>query len=77
MFNLAEKEKRECQGLVDSLREMLDVRNVTIECLQKKVDELEMLCSSLKVSKGAAGHPLINLSVGLCIIPPLVCFRDR
>ncbi|XP_075040004.1 E3 ubiquitin-protein ligase TRAIP [Mixophyes fleayi] len=43
-----EKEKRECQHLVDSLREMLDVRNVTIECLQKKEEDLEMLCSSLK-----------------------------
>ncbi|XP_075688105.1 E3 ubiquitin-protein ligase TRAIP [Rhinoderma darwinii] len=43
-----EKERRECQDLVDSLREMLDIRNVTIECLQKKVDELEMLCSTLK-----------------------------
>ncbi|XP_063797492.1 E3 ubiquitin-protein ligase TRAIP isoform X2 [Pseudophryne corroboree] len=43
-----EKEKRECQGLVDSLREMLDVRNVTIECLQKKVEDLEMLSSSLR-----------------------------
>ncbi|XP_056381200.1 E3 ubiquitin-protein ligase TRAIP [Hyla sarda] len=43
-----EKEKRECQNLVDSLREMLDIRNVTIESMQKKVNELEMLCSSLK-----------------------------
>ncbi|XP_044129285.1 E3 ubiquitin-protein ligase TRAIP [Bufo gargarizans] len=43
-----EKEKRKCQDLVDSLREMLEIRNVTIEALQKKVEELEMLCSSLK-----------------------------
>ncbi|XP_069824758.1 E3 ubiquitin-protein ligase TRAIP [Dendropsophus ebraccatus] len=47
-LHIKEKEKKECQNLVDSLREMLDIRNVTIECLQKKVDELEMLCSSLK-----------------------------
>ncbi|KAM9326713.1 E3 ubiquitin-protein ligase TRAIP [Gastrophryne carolinensis] len=43
-----EKEKRECQQLVDSLREMLDIRNVTIECLEKKIRDLEMLCGSLK-----------------------------
>ncbi|XP_040263042.1 E3 ubiquitin-protein ligase TRAIP isoform X2 [Bufo bufo] len=43
-----EKEKRKCQDLVDSLREMLEIRNVTIEALQRKVEELEMLSSSLK-----------------------------
>ncbi|KAM4722255.1 E3 ubiquitin-protein ligase TRAIP [Rhinophrynus dorsalis] len=43
-----EKEKRECQGLVDSLREMLDVRNVTIQSLQKELGDMEMLCSTLK-----------------------------
>ncbi|XP_073501313.1 E3 ubiquitin-protein ligase TRAIP [Phyllobates terribilis] len=47
-LHLREKEKRESQNLVDSLREMLEIRNVTIESLQRKVDELEMLCSSLK-----------------------------
>ncbi|OCT85647.1 hypothetical protein XELAEV_18023818mg [Xenopus laevis] len=43
-----EKEKRECQGLVDSLREMLDVRNVTIQSQQKELGDMEMLCSTLK-----------------------------
>ncbi|KAM4651370.1 E3 ubiquitin-protein ligase TRAIP [Discoglossus pictus] len=43
-----EKEKRECQILVDSLREMLDVRNVTIQSLQKELGDTEMLCSTLR-----------------------------
>ncbi|KAM8930021.1 E3 ubiquitin-protein ligase TRAIP [Pelodytes ibericus] len=43
-----DKEKRECQNLVDSLREMLDVRNVTIESLRKELGGMEMLCSTLK-----------------------------
>ncbi|KAM4021681.1 E3 ubiquitin-protein ligase TRAIP [Anomaloglossus baeobatrachus] len=47
-LHMKEKEKREYQNLVDSLREMLEIRNVSIESLQRKVDELEMLCSSLK-----------------------------
>uniref|UniRef100_A0A8C6ZT15 TRAF interacting protein n=1 Tax=Nothoprocta perdicaria TaxID=30464 RepID=A0A8C6ZT15_NOTPE len=45
---LREKEKRECQDLVDGLRDTLDVRNATIESLQKVLAETEMLCSSLK-----------------------------
>lgn len=44
-----EKEKRECQALVDGLRDTLNVRNATIESLQKVLGETEMLCSSLKV----------------------------
>ncbi|NXT09966.1 TRAIP ligase, partial [Prunella fulvescens] len=43
-----EKEKRECQAIVDGLRDTLDVRNATIESLQKMLGETEMLCSSLK-----------------------------
>ncbi|NXX56556.1 TRAIP ligase, partial [Scopus umbretta] len=43
-----EKEKRECQAVVDGLRDALDVRNATIESLQKVLGETEMLCSSLK-----------------------------
>ncbi|NXR13190.1 TRAIP ligase, partial [Semnornis frantzii] len=43
-----EKEKRECQAIVDELRDTLDVRNATIESLQKVLGETEMLCSSLK-----------------------------
>ncbi|XP_053325402.1 E3 ubiquitin-protein ligase TRAIP [Spea bombifrons] len=43
-----EKEKRECQNLVNSLREMLDVRNATIQSLQKELGDMEMLCSTLK-----------------------------
>ncbi|NXB25382.1 TRAIP ligase, partial [Rhagologus leucostigma] len=47
-LSLKEKEKRECQAVVDRLRDTLDVRNATIESLQKVVGETEMLCSSLK-----------------------------
>ncbi|KAG8436208.1 hypothetical protein GDO86_007351 [Hymenochirus boettgeri] len=43
-----EKEKRECQTLVDSLRDMLDIRNATIQSLQKDLGDMEMLCSTLK-----------------------------
>ncbi|XP_072203113.1 E3 ubiquitin-protein ligase TRAIP isoform X2 [Excalfactoria chinensis] len=45
---MKEKEKRECQAIVDGLRDTLDVRNATIESLQKVLGETEMLCSSLK-----------------------------
>ncbi|NXI54557.1 TRAIP ligase, partial [Chloroceryle aenea] len=47
-LSVKEKEKRECQAVVDGLRDTLDVRNATIESLQKMVGETEMLCSSLK-----------------------------
>ncbi|NXP53840.1 TRAIP ligase, partial [Heliornis fulica] len=47
-LSVKEKEKRECQALVDGLRDTLDVRNATIESLQKVLGETEMLCSSLK-----------------------------
>ncbi|KAF1565705.1 E3 ubiquitin-protein ligase TRAIP, partial [Eudyptes schlegeli] len=48
LFSFPEKEKRECQAVVDGLRDTLDVRNATIESLQKVLGETEMLCSSLK-----------------------------
>ncbi|NWU33346.1 TRAIP ligase, partial [Hylia prasina] len=47
-LSLKEKEKKECQAVVDGLRETLDVRNATIESLQRMLGETEMLCSSLK-----------------------------
>ncbi|NXW69637.1 TRAIP ligase, partial [Hirundo rustica] len=47
-LSFPEKEKRECQAVVDGLRETLDVRNATVESLQKMLGETEMLCSSLK-----------------------------
>ncbi|XP_054022914.1 E3 ubiquitin-protein ligase TRAIP [Dryobates pubescens] len=47
-LSMKEKEKRECQALVDELRDTLDLRNATIESLQKVLGETEMLCSSLK-----------------------------
>lgn len=49
LSSFPEKEKRECQAVVDGLRETLDVRNATIESLQKMLGDTEMLCSSLKV----------------------------
>eukprot|EP00075_Anas_platyrhynchos_P022845 XP_027312098.1 myosin heavy chain, clone 203-like [Anas platyrhynchos] len=42
------KKKQECQAIVDGLRDTLDVRDATIESLQKVLGETEMLCSSLK-----------------------------
>ncbi|NWI50012.1 TRAIP ligase, partial [Calyptomena viridis] len=48
LFSFSEKEKRECQAVVDGLRDTLDVRNATIESLQKVLGETDMLCSSLK-----------------------------
>jgi len=57
LFSFPEKEKRECQAVVDGLRDTLDVRNATIESLQKVLGETEMLCSSLKVPfPSPAGH---------------------
>ncbi|PKU31593.1 traf-interacting hypothetical protein [Limosa lapponica baueri] len=50
-LSMKEKEKRECQAVVDGLRDTLDVRNATIESLQKVLGETEMLCSSLKSLK--------------------------
>ncbi|XP_053158586.1 E3 ubiquitin-protein ligase TRAIP isoform X2 [Hemicordylus capensis] len=47
-LSMKEKEKRDCQCIVDSLRETLDVRNATIESLQKAASDMEMLCSTLK-----------------------------
>uniref|UniRef100_A0A8C2YAN0 TRAF interacting protein n=1 Tax=Coturnix japonica TaxID=93934 RepID=A0A8C2YAN0_COTJA len=47
-LSMKEKEKRECQAIVDGLRDTLDVRNAMIESLQKVLGETEMLCSSLK-----------------------------
>uniref|UniRef100_A0A8C4XJP6 TRAF interacting protein n=1 Tax=Falco tinnunculus TaxID=100819 RepID=A0A8C4XJP6_FALTI len=47
-LSMKEKEKRECQAVVNGLRETLDIRNATIESLQKVLGETEMLCSSLK-----------------------------
>ncbi|XP_028907910.1 E3 ubiquitin-protein ligase TRAIP isoform X2 [Ornithorhynchus anatinus] len=43
-----EKEKRDCQSIIDSLRETLDMRNSTIESLHRTLGESEMLCSTLK-----------------------------
>ncbi|NXU15208.1 TRAIP ligase, partial [Pardalotus punctatus] len=48
LSSFPDKEKRECQAVVDGLRDTLDVRNATIESLQKVLGETEMLCSSLK-----------------------------
>ncbi|XP_074139395.1 E3 ubiquitin-protein ligase TRAIP [Sminthopsis crassicaudata] len=47
-LSLKVKEKKDCQSIVDSLREILDVRNITIESLQKALGESEMLCSTFK-----------------------------
>ncbi|XP_017525115.3 E3 ubiquitin-protein ligase TRAIP isoform X1 [Manis javanica] len=43
-----EREKRESQAIIDSLRDTLEERNATVESLQKALDKAEMLCSTLK-----------------------------
>ncbi|XP_074861179.1 E3 ubiquitin-protein ligase TRAIP isoform X2 [Carettochelys insculpta] len=45
---MKDKEKRDFQAIIDTLRETVDVRNATIESLQKALCETEMLCSTLK-----------------------------
>uniref|UniRef100_A0A8C4Y3A4 TRAF interacting protein n=1 Tax=Gopherus evgoodei TaxID=1825980 RepID=A0A8C4Y3A4_9SAUR len=47
-LSMKEKEKRDCQSIIDTLRETVDVHSVTIESLQKALCETEMLCSTLK-----------------------------
>ncbi|XP_065407512.1 E3 ubiquitin-protein ligase TRAIP isoform X7 [Chrysemys picta bellii] len=47
-LSMKEKEKRDCQSIIDTLRETVDVHNATIESLQKALCETEMLCSTLK-----------------------------
>nr|XP_004664228.1 E3 ubiquitin-protein ligase TRAIP [Jaculus jaculus] len=43
-----EKEKRDHQAIIDTLRDTLEERNATVESLQKALDRAEMLCSALK-----------------------------
>ncbi|XP_016005458.2 E3 ubiquitin-protein ligase TRAIP [Rousettus aegyptiacus] len=43
-----EREKRDSQVIIDSLRDTLEERNATVESLQKALDKAEMLCSTLK-----------------------------
>lgn len=43
-----EKEKRDSQIIIDTLRDTLDERNATVESLQKALDKAEILCSTLK-----------------------------
>ncbi|KAH0629971.1 hypothetical protein JD844_012477 [Phrynosoma platyrhinos] len=47
-LSVKEKEKRDCQSIVNSLRDILDIRNASIETLQKDLSEVETLCSTLK-----------------------------
>ncbi|XP_058414914.1 E3 ubiquitin-protein ligase TRAIP isoform X3 [Diceros bicornis minor] len=43
-----EKEKRDSQVIIDTLRDTLEERNATVESLQSALDKAEMLCSTLK-----------------------------
>uniref|UniRef100_A0A4W3JIF6 TRAF-interacting protein n=1 Tax=Callorhinchus milii TaxID=7868 RepID=A0A4W3JIF6_CALMI len=45
---MKEKEKNDCQSIIDTLRDTLDKRNTTIECLKKELKETDMLCSAIK-----------------------------
>lgn len=44
-----EREKRDSQVIIDTLRDTLEERHATMESLQKALDKSEMLCSTLKV----------------------------
>ncbi|XP_012883562.1 PREDICTED: E3 ubiquitin-protein ligase TRAIP [Dipodomys ordii] len=43
-----EKEKRNSQVIIDTLRDTLEERNAMVESLQKALDKSEMLCSTLR-----------------------------
>ncbi|XP_045153647.1 E3 ubiquitin-protein ligase TRAIP [Echinops telfairi] len=43
-----EKEKRDSQAIIDTLRDTLEERNATVESLQQSLNKAEMLCSTLK-----------------------------
>ncbi|XP_021518175.1 E3 ubiquitin-protein ligase TRAIP isoform X1 [Meriones unguiculatus] len=43
-----EREKRDSQAIIDTLRDTLEERNATVESLQNALGKAEMLCSSLK-----------------------------
>ncbi|XP_007527323.1 E3 ubiquitin-protein ligase TRAIP [Erinaceus europaeus] len=43
-----EKEKKDSQAIIDTLRDTLEERNATVESLQNALDKAEMLCSTLK-----------------------------
>uniref|UniRef100_A0A8C8ZKF7 TRAF interacting protein n=1 Tax=Prolemur simus TaxID=1328070 RepID=A0A8C8ZKF7_PROSS len=43
-----EKEKRDSQAIIDTLRDTLEERNATVESLQQALGKAEMLCSTLK-----------------------------
>ncbi|XP_047420191.1 E3 ubiquitin-protein ligase TRAIP isoform X1 [Sciurus carolinensis] len=43
-----EREKRDSQVIIDTLRDTLEERNATVESLQKALGKAEMLCSTLK-----------------------------
>ncbi|XP_006002702.1 E3 ubiquitin-protein ligase TRAIP [Latimeria chalumnae] len=47
-LSVKEKEKRECQSIVDTVRDTLDNRNATIESLRRELGETDTLCSTLK-----------------------------
>nr|XP_012378135.1 E3 ubiquitin-protein ligase TRAIP isoform X2 [Dasypus novemcinctus] len=46
-----EKEKRDSQAIIDTLRDTLEERNAMVESLQKALDKSEMFCSTLKQMK--------------------------
>ncbi|XP_068414149.1 E3 ubiquitin-protein ligase TRAIP isoform X2 [Eschrichtius robustus] len=48
LLSQKEKEKRDSQLIIDTLRDTLEERNATVESLQKALDKAEMLCSTLK-----------------------------
>lgn len=52
-----EREKRDSQGIIDTLRDTLEERNAAVESLQRALDEADMLCATLKVGRAGAPGP--------------------
>ena len=72
-----EREKRDSQAIIDTLRDTLEERNATVESLQNALDKTEMLCSTLKVSPpgqwgGIATILCLEYTVIYLFLPPQV-----
>lgn len=72
-----EREKRDSQAIIDTLRDTLEERNATVESLQNALDKTEMLCSTLKVSPqgqwgGIATVLCLEYTVICLLLPPQV-----
>lgn len=75
LFPAPEREKRDSQSIIDTLRDTLEERNATVESLQNALDKTQMLCSTLKVSPqsqwgGTATALCLDHTVITCLYLP-------